>query len=186
LLALTAAVTLSLANSAQADLIVNGGFETGDFSGWTQSGDLQDTFVQGGTSPMSPNSSGFQAFLGPPKVGLLAQALATTPGASYTIDFRLAAQNPQANFFALKWGGTTIFSLTNTPGFGYTEYTFNVTASSATTALQFQFLDHLGNFFLDNVSVNPCIPNVPDTGSTFSLLGFASLGLVALRRKLSC
>ena len=27
---------------------------------------------------------------------------------------------------------------------------------------------------------------VPDTGSTFSLLGFASLGLVALRRKLGC
>jgi VPDSG-CTERM motif len=28
--------------------------------------------------------------------------------------------------------------------------------------------------------------SVPDTGSTLSLLGFASLGLVALRRKLRC
>jgi len=27
---------------------------------------------------------------------------------------------------------------------------------------------------------------VPDAGSTLSLLGFASLGLVALRRKLGC
>ena len=28
--------------------------------------------------------------------------------------------------------------------------------------------------------------SVPDTGSTLPLLGFASLGLVALRRKLGC
>jgi len=34
------------------------------------------------------------------------------------------------------------------------------------------------------VSVNPT--GVPDAGSTLPLLGFASLGLVALRRKLSC
>jgi hypothetical protein len=36
--------------------------------------------------------------------------------------------------------------------------------------------------FLDDVSV----VGVPDAGSTLSLLSFASLGLVALRRKLRC
>jgi hypothetical protein len=70
--------------------------------------------------------------------------------------------------------------------FGYTEYTFNVTASSATTALQFQDSNFgpSGSFLLDDVSVTPA--GVPDAGSTLPLLSFASLGLVALRRKLGC
>jgi hypothetical protein len=36
------------------------------------------------------------------------------------------------------WSGLTIFSLANPSLFGYTEYTFNVTASSACTPLQFE------------------------------------------------
>jgi hypothetical protein len=41
------------------------------------------------------------------------------------------------------WSGSTIFSLANPSLFGYTEYTFNVTASSASTALQFEgFLEN--------------------------------------------
>jgi VPDSG-CTERM motif len=41
-------------------------------------------------------------------------------------------------------------------------------------------------WFLDDISVNPAGVGVPDAGSTLPLLGFASLGLVALRRKLGC
>jgi hypothetical protein len=40
------------------------------------------------------------------------------------------------------------------------------------------------NFTLQIGSVG--VPNVPDGGSTVSLLGCALLGLAALRRKLSC
>ncbi len=45
---------------------------------------------------------------------------------------------------------------------------------------------NLGTWFLDDVSVNPAGVGVPDAGSTLPLLSFASLGLVALRRKLRC
>ena len=56
------------------------------------------------------------------------------------------------------------------------------------TALEFQSsiigLPGSAALLLDDVSVTPA--GVPDAGSTLPLLGFASLGLVALRRKLRC
>jgi VPDSG-CTERM motif len=41
-------------------------------------------------------------------------------------------------------------------------------------------------FFGTDVAFQINGTTVPDTGSTITLLGFASLGLVALRRKLRC
>jgi hypothetical protein len=65
LLALIAAVALSFAHHASANLITNGGFETGDFTGWTVTG-CCDTFVGGsvGGGP-SPHSGNFQAVPNP-------------------------------------------------------------------------------------------------------------------------
>ena len=68
----------------------------------------------------------------------------------------------------------------NTP---YTEFTFNVTASSASSDLQFNLVAG-GSRFLDDVSVTPARVGVPDGGSTVSLLSFALLGVAVLRRKL--
>ena len=39
LLALIAVAALSVAYPAKANLVTNGGFETGDFTGWTQGGE---------------------------------------------------------------------------------------------------------------------------------------------------
>jgi VPDSG-CTERM motif len=61
-----------------------------------------------------------------------------------------------------------------------------VTASTASTELEFIFGGQTTLWFFDDVSVNPTAVGVPDGGSTVSLLGFALLGLAALRRKLSC
>ena len=91
-----------------------------------------------------------------------------------------------ANFFSINWDGASIFSLTDLSAFDYAEFTFNVTASSASTALQFEFMQKPSFFLLDDVSVNAGGVTVPDTGSAFSLLGLAFLGIAALRRKLSC
>jgi len=184
LLALTAVAALSVAYPASANLIMNPGFETGDFTGWTASGDAGVFGTIGGVAPHSGN---FQAvFSG---ISSLTQSVATTPGASYTIDFFLANTAPPPNSFLVSWGGSTIFSLTNQgSSTSYTEYTFTETASTASTALHFQFVTQGlgGAWFLDDVSVNPAGVGVPDGGSTVSLLGFACLGLAALRRKLSC
>ena len=60
LVALATAAAFSLAHLAKANLITNGGFETGDFTGWTQS----RGFVEGETFGITPHSGNFQATFG--------------------------------------------------------------------------------------------------------------------------
>src|SRR5437016_2266773 len=78
---------LGFCNSAgAASLVTNGGFETGDFTGWTQTGNSTFNGVQSpgpGPSVREGNSS---AFFGPVgSVGGISQTLTTIPGASYFI-----------------------------------------------------------------------------------------------------
>jgi hypothetical protein len=184
LLALTAAAALSFAHPAKANLITNPGFETGDFTGWTV---VNATGVGGTFAGVAPHSGNFQAvFSGPGSANAsLTQSVATTPGASYTIDFFLssAAAIPFTESVSVSWGGVTLLSMTNLTS-GYNEFTFTETASTASTALLFNFATFGGAWLLDDISVTPA--GVPDGGSTASLLGCAFIGLAALRRKLGC
>ena len=180
IVALAGLLTLGIAQSATANLIVNGGFETADFTGWTQTGNTGFTFVQG-----QPHSGNFAAWFGPVgSHGFITQNIATTPGTIYTIDFWLANLGGPPNFFSVNWDGASIFSLTDSSAFGYTEFTFDVTASTASTPLQFEFMQNPSFWLLDDVRVNAVGVSVPDSGSTFSLLSLTSLCVAALRRKL--
>jgi hypothetical protein len=184
LLALTAIGALSFAYPAKANLITNGGFETGDFSGWTVLGTDNDVV---GAQPFTlPHSGNFQALFASGD-NSISQNVTTTPGSSYVITFWLAANVREGGSpsISVNWGGSNIFSDSFTSPFGYTEYTFPVSALSPATQLQFQFSSIFGNvFYLDDISVTRA--GVPDGGSTVSLLGLALLGLAALRRKLRC
>jgi len=179
LLALTAVAALSFAHPAKAiNLITNPGFETGDFTGWTQSGNTANTFVVG-TLSIAPHSGNFQAALGNVTTGFLSQMLALAVGTTYTVDFWLANNVPGINSFAASLGGVTGFSVTNAGASGYAEHTFNFTYTGGSTQLLFTFLNAPGSWFLDDVSVTPTGVGVPDGGTTVMLLGmaFGALGL---------
>ena len=184
LLALTAVAALSVAYPAKANLVTNGGFETGDFTGWTLAGDTGFDSVRGPFTGINPHSGSFQAVLSVSNGSLLSQMLALTVGTTYTVDFWLANNDFGATSFAASLGGVTGFSLTNGGPFGYTEHTFNFTYTGGSTELLFTFSRPSGSWLLDDASVNPQGRGVPDGGSTVSLLGFGLLGLAALRRKL--
>ena len=114
--------------SAQ-NLIQNGGFETGDASGWTATGnswDIQSVAVgQFGTYYESE-----------PGDGTLTQAFATTTGQSYNLDF-YAAQDFNGNQCAIITvgiNGSTIDTITSqTTTFDL--YSANFTATGSTTTL---------------------------------------------------
>src|SRR5437764_11742324 len=143
ILALVSLLGLGITQSARANLITNGGFERGDFSGWTVFG--TDNDVVGSNPFTSPHSGNFQALFGFGS-NSITQNVTTTPGSSYVISFWLAASVRQGGSPSVfvNWGGSSIFSEAFTSPSGYTEYTFNVNSFSPATQLQFQFSSIFG------------------------------------------
>jgi hypothetical protein len=140
------------------ELVVNGGFETGSFAPWRQSGDTSFTGVGTGSADGVFIHSGMHsAFFGPVgSLGFITQTLSTTPGATYTLDFWLS--NPfggSPTEWQVSVGGSILMDVTNPPPFLMTEFNFTFTASSSSTDLQFGFLQVPDYFYLDDVSVTP-------------------------------
>jgi hypothetical protein len=176
LLALVA--SFILVKSAAANLVVNGGFETGSFSGWTRSGETYISFVDDGYNPYFHSGDWYAAFSPQAGMGYISQDLVTTAGASYNLSFwvrNYASLTP--NEFLAQWDGDTLVDLVDTGGFGYTQYSFIVTAATSSTTLTFGFYNPNTYFFLDDVSVDP----VP-LPATILLLGLGLIGLGGLRR----
>ncbi len=180
ILALFGLLTVGIAQSAKANLIVNGGFETGAFDGWTQTGNTNFTFVNGEPRPGSSGNNAAWFGASGSRGGIL-QLVATTAGATYDFDFwlRNTGSYSEAHVF---WNGSEILTLIDPGDFDYTHYQFTETAMGTSTEIKFLFENNPSWYRLDDVNVS----GVPDTGSTFSLLGSALLGLAVLRRKLSC
>ena len=150
--------TLSFAQgqcySVAGNLVANCGFETGDFTSWTQGGNPGFTGVTG--SPYA-HSGNFGAYLGP--VGsdgiLMSQTLATTAGASYDLNFWLANFGGPTNDFSVQWDGVTIpgSTLINSNPFPYTEFSFSGLTALGGDTLQFSFRQDPSYWGLDDVSV---------------------------------
>src|SRR5947208_2151183 len=71
--------------AAHADL-TNGGFESGDFTAWTQTGDTSFS----GVGSFAASAGSFGAFFGPTAAGGISQTFATIPNTAYEVSFSLS------------------------------------------------------------------------------------------------
>ena len=174
-------------------LVQNGGFETGDFTGWILEGNTI-VFTPFGTTvynavesssqyPSVIHSGSYGAFLGDIQLATLSQALAIVPGDNYLLSFWLDnATSGAVQQFQVDWNGDTLYSITNPPAFSWTNLQFIVTAAGINNVLQFVAENDPAEFGLDDISVTP-IPAVAfnaatQTPGTFNLTWATATGLV--------
>jgi hypothetical protein len=158
-------------------LVQNGGFETGDFTGWTLNGSGGNAnFVAGSSSVsgMSSHSGSYYAVLGQSgSLAYLSQTLATQPGQLYLVSLWLnSSANPYSghqttpNEFSVSWNGASIYDKTNIGITGWINLQFVVVATGPATILQFGGRDDPYYLGLDDVSVVPGFAPVITTQPT--------------------
>ena len=170
----------SICDSVAGNLVENCGFETGDFSMWSVTGNLQGG-INGnyiGVDTENPNSGSYQAYLGAQSanqqtgsgdlygpVTALSQAIATANDHLYKIGFSLDTNGCSVsdgdcpgyhNYFDVYLNGHQVFASRDIPNSGglYTSYNFVAASIEGTSHdIQFDFANDSDVFFFDDVSV---------------------------------
>ena len=162
-------------------LLQNGGFETGDFTGWTQSGNTAyttvvttSTYVHGGTHGAEFGPSG--------NPGYISQNLPTAPGQTYLLSLWVRnAAGTTPNLFSAQWDGTTVVSLTNFTTTAWTNFQRLVTASTSSTPLQLGLQDDPSYLAIDDITVtsvaNPGFKSTLKSTNSFKLTFDTTSGL---------
>ncbi|MFN0183703.1 MAG: PEP-CTERM sorting domain-containing protein [Aquabacterium sp.] len=194
----TLAVSLALSASAQANLLTNGSFETGDLSGWT-TGPSRPASVVGG---MTTTDGAHAAFLGGGYGSVFVeQAFATAANAVYRVELDHGVRAPgttgnRDDLLTITGAGDLVLLSVAVSSYGaftsdfapaFTHYSFEFTAVGAESVLRFETVGYTPFLatFLDNVSV-AAVTSVPEPG-TYALmaLGLLAIGAGAQRRRLN-
>ncbi|MGD1084728.1 MAG: protease pro-enzyme activation domain-containing protein [Verrucomicrobiota bacterium] len=180
-------------------LVQNGGFETGNFTGWASSSKFNLVASPDSTGVFNYNpapatvaayiySGAYSALLGEPgSLAWLTQTVPTLPGQPYLISFWLS--NPgllssgyvTPNAFQVQWNGADLFNQTNLNVFAWTNMQFVVSATNTTTSLVFGAQNDNDYFGLDDVGIQaipaPSFVQAAWTNGSFNLSWTALDGL---------
>ncbi|MDB5998900.1 MAG: hypothetical protein JWP52_599 [Rhizobacter sp.] len=173
--ALPAAHALPVSAETGPNLVTNGGFETGDYAGWTATG----LSFLAGVDGLAAHSGDY-GFAG--GTGTLTQDIATVDGASYNIHFWLRNDGATPNRFVVQWGGTTVFDSSGLGAFEYQEFVIDPIGMGSSTQLSLGFSNDFGFIEFDDVAVAATVAAVPEP-STCALFGLGLAGLIAWRRR---
>ena len=199
------AAALLVSGAAHADVVLNGGFETGDFTDWTQSSSGTTNSAAaviaynstspgafGESVPPAPNGGTYGAYFSTDTgTQSISQSVTLVAGQQYVFSYDLfSPSNGQANEFNATLTGQVGAADTLGPfsaqGFG-SNWVIETSDFTATTAGPYTLtLSFTGDgvpaadFVLDNVAIS-AVPE-PSTWAMM-ILGFCGLGFMAYRRK---
>lgn len=181
--------------SAAANLVTNGDFETGDFTGWTVTPAATGSNIAVRAIPPAHDTLGAAFGATGTSSDSIKQVLATTPGTLYDLSFfyevgfanGLLANNKMEVFFNGMSIGSPLFPQSDVnPGFGTFTFT-GLMATGSLTTLEFQGRNALSAQatsgtvydYIDDVTV---IASVPEPGTNALLMVVGLIGLVGFNR----
>ncbi len=174
-------VCLLAALPAQANLVINGGFETGSMAPWQASQD-SPTVVAG-----NAHSGTYALELGQSTSDALISQVLTLSAAPYVVDFWAENTGVHTGHLTVTLDGVLVAYFTPTVGTTYHEYSFTVTPTASGT-LSFKWNRGGGPnpLYLDDVSVTPVATPVPEPTTIIAgallLLPFGASTLRILRK----